>query len=108
MNAKTVFALICSAAMLALGATAKDSGGGKTGERDFYRMDAVELAKFAESGDVAAQHAHAYRLLMKGGKKPDMAEVVKVRRGRICPRAVQPGRDPAQRMRRGDKRGGGR
>ena len=77
MKAKTMFALICATAMLALGATAKDSGGGKTGERDFYRMDAAELAKLAESGDVAAQHAHAYRLLMKGGKKPDMAEAVR-------------------------------
>ncbi len=77
MNAKTMFALMCAAATLALGATAKDSGGGKTGERDFYRMDAAELAKLAESGDVAAQHAHAYRLLMKGGKKPDMADVVR-------------------------------
>ena len=46
----------------ALGATAKDSGGGKAGERDYYRMDAAELAKLAESGDVAAQHTHAYRL----------------------------------------------
>ena len=77
MNAKTMFALMCAAATLALDATTKDSGGGKAGERDFYRMDAAELAKLAESGDVAAQHAHAYRLLMKGGKKPDMAEVVR-------------------------------
>ena len=77
MNAKTMFALMCAAATLALDATTKDSGGGKAGERDFYRMDAAELAKLAESGDVAAQHAHAYRLLMKGGKKPDMADVVR-------------------------------
>ena len=77
MNAKTMFALMCAAAMLAFGVTEQDSGGGKTGERDFFRMDAAELAKLAESGDVAAQHAHAYRLLMKGGKKPDMAEVVR-------------------------------
>ena len=77
MNAKTMFVLMCAAATLALDATTKDSGGGKAGERDFYRMDAAELAKLAESGDVAAQHAHAYRLLMKGGKKPDMAEVVR-------------------------------
>ena len=77
MNAKAMFSLMCVAATLALGATAKDSGGGKAGERDFYRMDAAELAKCAESGDVAAQRAHAYRLLMKGGKKPDMAEVVR-------------------------------
>ncbi len=77
MNAKTMFVLMCAAATLALGATTKDSGGGKAGERDFYRMDAAELAKLAESGDVAAQHAHAYRLLMKGGKKPDMADVVR-------------------------------
>ena len=77
MNAKTIFALMCAAATLALGATAKDSGGGKAGERDYYRMDAAELAKLAESGDVAAQHVHAYRLLMKGGKKPDMANVVR-------------------------------
>ena len=77
MNAKTMFVLMCAAATLALGATTKDSGGGKAGERDFYRMDAAELAKCAESGDVAAQRAHAYRLLMKGGKKPDMAEVVR-------------------------------
>ena len=77
MNAKTMFALMCAAATLALGATAKDSGGGKAGGRDYYRMDAAELAKLAESGDVAAQHAHAYRLLMKGGKKPDMADVVR-------------------------------
>jgi len=66
-----------AAAMMTLGGATKDSGGGKTGERDFYRMDAAELAKLAESGDVAAQHAHANRLLMKGGKKPDMAEVVR-------------------------------
>ena len=77
MNAKAMFSLMCVTATLALGATAKDSGGGKAGERDYYRMDAAELAKLAESGDVAAQHAHAYRLLMKGGKKPDMAEVVR-------------------------------
>ena len=77
MNAKTMFVLMCAAATLALDATTKDSGGGKAGERDFYRMDAAELAKLAESGDVAAQHAHAYRLLMKGGKKPDMADVVR-------------------------------
>ena len=77
MNAKTMFALMCAAATLALDATTKDSSGGKAGERDFYRMDAAELAKLAESGDVAAQHVHAYRLLMKGGKKPDMAEVVR-------------------------------
>lgn len=77
MNAKAMFSLMCVAATLALGATAKDSIGGKAGERDFYRMDAAELAKLAESGDVAAQHAHAYRLLMKGGKKPDMADVVR-------------------------------
>ena len=77
MNAKAMFSLMCVAATLALGATTKDSGGGKAGERDFYRMDAAELAKLAESGDVAAQHAHAYRLLMKGSKKPDMAEVVR-------------------------------
>ena len=66
-----------AAAMMTLGGATKDSGGGKTGERDCYRMDAAELAKLAESGDVAAQHAHAYRLLMKGGKKPDMAEGVR-------------------------------
>ena len=99
MNAKAIFAMICAAAMMTLGGATKDSGGGKTGERDFYRMDAAELAKLAESGDaderdfyrmdaaelaklaesgdVAAQHAHANRLLMKGGKKPDMAEGVR-------------------------------
>jgi hypothetical protein len=77
MNAKTMFALMCAAATLALDATTKDSGGGKAGERDFYRMDAAELAKCAESGDAEAQHEYAFDLLLNGGKKPDMAEVVR-------------------------------
>ena len=77
MNAKTMFALMCVAATLALGATAKDSGGGKAGERDYYRMDAAELAKCAESGDAEAQLVYAFHLLENGGKKPDMAEVVR-------------------------------
>ncbi len=68
---------MCVAATLALGATAKDSVGGKTGERDFYRMDAAELVKCAESGDAEAQHVYAFHLLKNGGKKPDMAEVVR-------------------------------
>ena len=77
MNAKAMFSLMCVAATLALGATAKDSGGGKAGESDFYLMDAAELAKCAESGDAEAQHEYAFRLLQNGGKKPDMAEVVR-------------------------------
>lgn len=77
MNAKAMFSLMCVAATLVLGATAKDSVGGKTGERDFYRMDAAELVKCAESGDAEAQHAYAFHLLQEGGKKPDMTEVVR-------------------------------
>ena len=91
MNAKTMFALMCAAAMMALGATTKDSVGGKTGERDFYRMDAAELAKCAESGDAEAQHEYAFRLLQNGGKKPDMAEVV-----RWMSKSAESGYVPAQ------------
>ena len=76
MNAKTMVVLMCASVMLALGATAKDSVGEKAGERDFFRMDAAELAKLAESGDAEAQLVYAFHLLKNGGKKPDMAEVV--------------------------------
>ena len=91
MNAKTMFVLMCATAMLALGATAKDSGGGKAGARDFYRMDAAELAKCAESGDAEAQHEYAFDLLLNGGKKPDMAEVV-----RWMSKSAESGYVPAQ------------
>jgi TPR repeat protein len=91
MNAKTIFSLMCAAAMMTLGGATKDSVGGKTGGRDLFRMDEAGLAKLAEAGDVAAQYAHAYRLLMKGGKKPDMAEVV-----RWTSKSAESGYVPAQ------------
>ena len=77
MNAKTMFAFMCAVATLVLGGATKDSGGGKTGGRDLFRMDEAGLAKLAEAGDAEAQYAYSFCLLRKGGKKPDMAEVVR-------------------------------
>ena len=91
MNAKAMFAMICAAAMLGLGATAKESAGDKNGKRNPFGMDIAELAKRAESGDAEAQHAYAFSLLRKGGKKPDMAEVV-----RWMSKSAEKGYVPAQ------------
>ena len=66
-----------AAAMMTLGGATKDSVGGKTGGRDLFRMDEAGLAKLAEAGDAEAQYAYSFCLLRKGGKKPDMAEVVR-------------------------------
>ncbi len=87
---KKLVLVVVAVSMAAL-AGAGEPAGAKAGGGDYWRMDADEIAKLAESGDPEAQYVHAFGLVRKLEKKSDMAEVV-----RLLSKSAESGFPPAQ------------